>query len=336
LKSFELANHLGNVLVTVSDKPVYKVSSGVVYFNPEVSSISDYYPFGAPINGRGYATETYRFGYNAQEKTDEISGTGNHFTAQFWEYDGRLGRRWNTDPVDKPWESLYACLSDNPIWVLDLNGDDYGLTTKKDQDGKITHINVSAKIFITGAGASTNRATELTMSAKETCKTKTVDGVEVSFDIQYVYDPEKIASDLNSQLAENLLIFNQIAEPDIGPERSHVNSYTYKSSPKKYTGNTGVIYGYGKSNFTVMHESLHLIGLSDRYGANGETNIGYENDIMGAIDKMTLSTSHYRNIIEYTQNQHNLLAPKKPNLKYIYSNQVLDLKYEGGKAILKR
>jgi YD repeat-containing protein len=122
LKSFELANHLGNVLVTVSDKPVYKVSSGVVYFNPEVSSISDYYPFGAPINGRGYATETYRFGYNAQEKTDEISGTGNHFTAQFWEYDGRLGRRWNTDPVDKPWESLYATNNNNSIVFTDPLG----------------------------------------------------------------------------------------------------------------------------------------------------------------------------------------------------------------------
>ena len=53
LKSFELANHLGNVLVTVSDKPIYKVSSGTIHFNPEVSSISDYYPFGAPIQGRG-------------------------------------------------------------------------------------------------------------------------------------------------------------------------------------------------------------------------------------------------------------------------------------------
>ena len=50
LKSFELANHLGNVLVTVSDKPVYKVSSGNIHFNPEITSMSDYYPFGAPID----------------------------------------------------------------------------------------------------------------------------------------------------------------------------------------------------------------------------------------------------------------------------------------------
>jgi LysM repeat protein len=126
LKSFELANHLGNVLVTVSDKPVYKVSSTTIFFQPEITSSSDYYPFGAPIQGRGYSSESYRFGFNTQEKTDEISGPGNHFTAQFWEYDGRLGRRWNLDPVVKPWESLYACFSDNPISMVDPDGNDPG------------------------------------------------------------------------------------------------------------------------------------------------------------------------------------------------------------------
>jgi hypothetical protein len=123
LKSFELANHLGNVLVTVSDKPVYKVSSATIFFQPEITSISDYYPFGAPINGRSYSSSEYRFGYNTQEKIDEISGTGNHNTATFWEYDGRFGRRWNIDPVVKPWESLYAINGDNPIFYTDPNGD---------------------------------------------------------------------------------------------------------------------------------------------------------------------------------------------------------------------
>ena len=40
----------------------------------------------------------YRFGFNGQEKVDEIAGAGNHTTAEFWEYDTRLGRRWNRDP----------------------------------------------------------------------------------------------------------------------------------------------------------------------------------------------------------------------------------------------
>src|ERR1044071_1358605 len=49
-KEFELNNHLGNVLVTVTDKPIPKtLSTTVDYFEPEISTISDYYAFGIPI-----------------------------------------------------------------------------------------------------------------------------------------------------------------------------------------------------------------------------------------------------------------------------------------------
>jgi len=65
----------------------------------------------------------YRFGFNGQEKVDEISGAGNHNTALFWEYDTRLGRRWNIDPVVKPWQSPYSGLDNNPIWKADPLGD---------------------------------------------------------------------------------------------------------------------------------------------------------------------------------------------------------------------
>jgi len=30
--------------------------------------------------------------------------------AEFWEYDPRIGRRWNINPVGKEWESPYAVL----------------------------------------------------------------------------------------------------------------------------------------------------------------------------------------------------------------------------------
>ncbi len=35
------------------------------------------------------------------EKEDEIAGEGNSYTATFWQYDSRLGRRWKPDPVMK-------------------------------------------------------------------------------------------------------------------------------------------------------------------------------------------------------------------------------------------
>jgi hypothetical protein len=47
-RTYELSNHLGNVLATVSDKKVgHDGGNGMVdYYTPEVLSQSDYYPEG--------------------------------------------------------------------------------------------------------------------------------------------------------------------------------------------------------------------------------------------------------------------------------------------------
>ena len=82
----------------------------------------------APISGHeALFASPHRFGFNGQERTDEIAGTGNHNTAQFWEMDPRLGRRWERDPVVKHHESPYAILGNNPIWFVDTNGADSSL-----------------------------------------------------------------------------------------------------------------------------------------------------------------------------------------------------------------
>lgn len=81
-----------------------------------------YYPFGMTIAIDG--SEGYGYGFQGQEKDDEISGSGNSYTAMYWQYDSRLGRRWNTDPVVKYHESPYACFANSPIWIIDPNGAD--------------------------------------------------------------------------------------------------------------------------------------------------------------------------------------------------------------------
>jgi len=53
-------------------------------------------------------------------KDNEIAGTGNHNTAEFWEYDTRLAARWNTDPVIDPSQSHYAVFDRNPIAKSDV------------------------------------------------------------------------------------------------------------------------------------------------------------------------------------------------------------------------
>lgn len=67
----------------------------------------------------------YRFGFQGQEKDDEVKGSGNLYTATYWEYDSRLGRRWNTDPIVKSFESPYSCFGGNPLFFIDPLGDDW-------------------------------------------------------------------------------------------------------------------------------------------------------------------------------------------------------------------
>lgn len=68
----------------------------------------------------------YRFGFNGQEKVNEIAGIGNHNTAMFWEYDTRLGRRWNLDPKPNVGLSQYSAFANNPILFSDVLGDTTG------------------------------------------------------------------------------------------------------------------------------------------------------------------------------------------------------------------
>jgi RHS repeat-associated protein len=74
--------------------------------------------------GRTFTSTTgYRYGFNGQEKDNEISGNGNSYTAEFWQYDPRLGRRFNLDPKPNPSLSNYSAFGNNPILLSDPKGD---------------------------------------------------------------------------------------------------------------------------------------------------------------------------------------------------------------------
>ena len=62
----------------------------------------------------------YLSGFNGMEHEDEVAP--GMYTAEYWEYDSRIGRRWNTDPVVYPWQSSYACFNNNPIYYKDPSG----------------------------------------------------------------------------------------------------------------------------------------------------------------------------------------------------------------------
>ncbi|MCO5259944.1 MAG: hypothetical protein M9916_07360 [Crocinitomicaceae bacterium] len=83
----------------------------------------------------------YRYGFGSQERDNEISGKGNSYTAEFWQYSPRIVKRWNVDPMTAkyPWQSPYSVFNNNPIYYNDplgLEGQDW--IGKKDEKGR-TH-----------------------------------------------------------------------------------------------------------------------------------------------------------------------------------------------------
>ena len=54
---------------------------------------------------------------------NDVKGLGNSYSAMYWEYDSRTGRRWNLDPKPTADVSEYGVFNNNPIWFCDPFGD---------------------------------------------------------------------------------------------------------------------------------------------------------------------------------------------------------------------
>jgi hypothetical protein len=145
-KQYEHKDHLGNVRVTFSDlkqpQDCDLLADGYV---ATAMSVNNYYSFGMLQPGRNWSVGNYRWGMNGQENDNEITGiTGTHTTATFWEYDTRLGRRWNLDPKPTVGISDYACFGNNPIWFSDVNGDKWK-DPKDETEATETNIALEAR-----------------------------------------------------------------------------------------------------------------------------------------------------------------------------------------------
>ena len=220
-KLFELSNHLGNVLATVSDekKPVSLNGTTIDHYEAKITSAQDYYPFGMLMPGRNghevpggwstgssvvnghtvpesltlgsrtgnqpenytasqtvnftegfssglndafkatiaddsydgggsstgdgvsVATSGYRFGFNGQERDDEIKGEGNSIEYEYRIHDPRIGKFLSVDPLSSqyPWNSPYAFAENRPIDGLDLEGLEWA--PSKDKNGNVNGYN---------------------------------------------------------------------------------------------------------------------------------------------------------------------------------------------------
>ena len=92
-------------------------------WQPNVWTVSDYYPFGMQMEERRMGVGG-RFGYNGKEMDNEVKGEGNSLDFGARMYDSRVGRWLSLDPLagKYPGISPYAFVGNSPIRFIDPDG----------------------------------------------------------------------------------------------------------------------------------------------------------------------------------------------------------------------
>lgn len=135
-RTYELTNHLGNVLSVISNKPIpHQNGTNVDYWLADIRQATDYSPFGVQLSARNIAKFTPgtstpisgadgRYGFQGQEEDDEVKGEGNSINYEFRMHDPRIGRFFAIDPLAKeyPFYSPYAFSGNSVINSIELEG----------------------------------------------------------------------------------------------------------------------------------------------------------------------------------------------------------------------
>jgi RHS repeat-associated protein len=76
------------------------------------------------LPNRHGSSDSYRYGFQGQEKDDEVKGEGNSINYKFRMHDPRLGRFFAVDPLasEYPWNSPYAFSENRVIDGVELEG----------------------------------------------------------------------------------------------------------------------------------------------------------------------------------------------------------------------
>ena len=258
------------------------------------------------------------------KERDEETGYG-YFGARYMDHE--LMTMWlSVDPMsDKhPNISPYNYCMWNPVKMVDPDGRN-GRVIVHNESGHKT-ITIQTTIYLTSDSYSKRRLEDCarfyTNWVKQELKPKTLNGVTVQFDITYrVLDestsfmpgdnimslnpntPGRSGTPCTSEYHE---ITGSLMEQTAG---SHSNINNDDLGPGKYKG--------------VLHETGHLLGLSDRYYGFNTSFKGFEKDLMGGnpVFSLGLDESHYQNYIDYYGNQDMGAAP------YILLDRKIDIEY---------
>ena len=86
------------------------------------SSSTSYFCLGTYTKQPETGNADYRYGFNGQEKDNEVKGKGNSYDFKFRVYDSRICKFFSVDPLspEYPWNSIYAFAENDLIRGIDL------------------------------------------------------------------------------------------------------------------------------------------------------------------------------------------------------------------------
>ena len=203
---YELTDHLGNVTTTLPDRKCLTPNAdNELIYVPDAVTYTDYYPFGFPMPRPGFTMGGYRYSFNGQEADDEVYGEGKSLSSEFWQYDTRLGRRWNVDPVFKEYESPYACFAGNPVWFADPKGDSV-INGYSNRLSSAEEAMRQSELFLN----SLSKSDEQYLSAKQDYDDKSAS----YYRIKRLYDiAQNIMTDFNEHSPEMYKTLNNLRSP---------------------------------------------------------------------------------------------------------------------------
>ena len=158
LRRYEIKDHLGNVCVTTTGDR-YGVDQtppdGIIdYTMPKVVSWSGYEPFGCLLPGRNYSSGSYRFGFQGQEKDNELNGSiGTNYAFEYRMHDPRVGRFLSIDPLAAkyPHNSPYGFSENRVVDGIDLEGSEWKSQHKwSDKITNEEHIKLIGSGYVEG------------------------------------------------------------------------------------------------------------------------------------------------------------------------------------------
>jgi RHS repeat-associated protein len=198
-------------------------------------------PFGVTLTNRNFNSADYRYGFQNQERDDEMKGEGNSVNFTYRMHDTRLGRFFAVDPLASQfsYNSPYAFSENKVIEAVEMEGLEVVYTKNIRSDG-YTVITITADIQIRNSSSEVHTLSiqELKTYAKAAKK-----GIEEKFSL----------TDTENKIIYNTKVnlqYSKEVDPTDGYEED-AESFSIQFTRDPSTNVTGDIGNTQKNNFVV-------------------------------------------------------------------------------------